>query len=62
VDRTVYRCKGKKTARKAVNSKHLIVDMLQGVQEIANSYVNQQQETKERGDEKAREEKRLEKR
>jgi len=42
----------------------LIVDcwLLHGVQEIANSYVDQQQESKERGDEKAREERRLEKR
>jgi len=32
------------------------------VQEIANSYVDQQQGMKERGDEKAREERRLEKR
>jgi len=36
--------------------------MLQGGQEIANSYVDQQPEMKERGDEKAREERRLEKR
>jgi len=32
------------------------------VQEIANSYVDQQQGARERGDEKAREERRLEKR
>jgi hypothetical protein len=36
--------------------------LLQGGQEIANSYVDQQQETKERDDEIAREERRLEKR
>ena len=38
------------------------VCLLQGVQEIANSYVDQQQETKGRGDEIARGERRLEKR
>jgi hypothetical protein len=35
--------------------------MLQGVLEIANSYMDQQQEKKERGDAKAREERRKEK-
>jgi len=34
----------------------LIVDCYKGSREIANSYVDQQQETKERGDEIAREE------
>ena len=36
--------------------------LLQGVQEIANSYVDQQQESKERRDVIVREERRLEKR
>jgi len=36
--------------------------LLQGVQEIANSYVDQQQELKERRDVIEREERRLEKR
>ena len=38
------------------------VCLLQGVQEIANSYVDQQQEFKERRDVIAREKRRLEKR
>ena len=44
----------------AFNTKNVFVCLLQGVQEIANSYVDQQQEKKGRGDEKAREERRLE--
>jgi hypothetical protein len=40
----------------------MFVCLLQGVQEIANSYVDQQQILKERRDVIAREERRLEKR
>jgi len=40
----------------------LFVCLLQGVQEIANSYVDQQQRSKERRDVIDREERRLEKR
>ena len=47
---------------KAREERRLDCRLLHGVQEIANFYTDQQQKKKERGDEKAREERKLEKR